>query len=177
MKCVDIIHNVAPHDFCQARKISKITLTFVVSVRLSALKSAPTGRIFMKFKICVFFEYLSRKLKFHQTLTKIKGSLYYMETNTHSWSYLTYFFSKCELVQAKVVEKIKTHVLCSILFFFRKSCLFVMWKNNTEPGRPQTIIWRMRTARYLSLKTYTQYTQYLFSSPTMVVRTRFHGTF
>ena len=36
------------------------------AVRLSAWNnSAPTGRIFMKFDIWVFFETLSRKFKFH----------------------------------------------------------------------------------------------------------------
>jgi hypothetical protein len=43
---------------------------------------APTGRIFVKFNISVFFEYSSRKLKFHYKLTK-KGVLY-MKTDIHS---------------------------------------------------------------------------------------------
>ena len=39
----------------------KSTIIFVMSVRLSARNnSAPTGRIFMKFDIWVFFENLSR---------------------------------------------------------------------------------------------------------------------
>jgi hypothetical protein len=34
---------------------------------------APTGQIFMKFDLLVFFENLSRKVKFHYNLTRITG--------------------------------------------------------------------------------------------------------
>ena len=56
-------------------KFSKTTIGFVISVRLSVRpyacnNSAPTGRIFMKFGIRVFFETLSRKFNFHWNLTK-----------------------------------------------------------------------------------------------------------
>ena len=37
--------------------------------------STPTGRIFVKFDICVFFENLSRKFKFHYNRTIITGTL------------------------------------------------------------------------------------------------------
>jgi len=45
------------------------------------------------------------------------------------------------MFQTHVVKKITTHILYSVTFFFRKSCLYeMMWKNNTEPGRPQMTI-------------------------------------
>jgi len=40
---------------------------------------------------------------------------------------------------SKVVEKVKTHILCSVTFF-RKLCYEIMWKNVVEPERPQMII-------------------------------------
>jgi hypothetical protein len=47
-----------------------------LSVRPSAWNnSTPTGRIFVKFDICLFFEYLSRKFKFHYNRTRITGTL------------------------------------------------------------------------------------------------------
>jgi len=46
----------------------------------------------------------------------------YMQTDIHFVSYLTKFFLECEMFQTKFVEKIKTHILCSVTFFFRKSC-------------------------------------------------------
>jgi len=47
------------------------------SVPLSAWNnSAPTGRIFMKFGIWVFFEHLSRKFQLHYNLTTITCTLH-----------------------------------------------------------------------------------------------------
>ena len=44
-----------------------------------------------------------------------------MKTNIHFWSYLAQFFLEREMFQTKVVEKIKTHILYSVMFF-GKSC-------------------------------------------------------
>ena len=41
-----------------------------------------------------------------------------MKTNIHFLSYLAHFFLEWEMFQTKVVEKIKTHILCSLTFFF-----------------------------------------------------------
>jgi hypothetical protein len=63
----------------RVRKIAKIDYRLrhvSPSVRSSAwIKSAPTGRVFMKFEILVFLLILSRKLNFHQNLT-IAGTLH-----------------------------------------------------------------------------------------------------
>jgi len=61
-------------------KLQKITINFVMSlclsVRLSPWNmSAPTGRIFMKFDIWIFFENLLRKFKFHWNMTRITGNI------------------------------------------------------------------------------------------------------
>jgi hypothetical protein len=42
----------------------------------------------------------------------------YVKTNVHFWSYLTHFFLKWEMFETKTVEKIKTHILFSVPFFF-----------------------------------------------------------
>ena len=48
------------------------------------------------------------------------------------------------MFQAKVVEKIKTHILCSVTFFSLNRAVYErMWKNISEPDRPQAT-WRMR---------------------------------
>ena len=49
-----------------------------------------------------------------------------METNIHFWSYLAHFFLEWEMFQTKVVEKIKTHILCPVTFS-RKS--YRLWDN------------------------------------------------
>ena len=47
------------------------------------------------------------------------------------------------MLQTNVVEKIKTHILCSVNFFSFENCVVYekMWKNNVERGRPQITIW------------------------------------
>jgi hypothetical protein len=40
-----------------------------------------------------------------------------MKTNTHVWPYPAQFFLELGMLQAKVIEKIKTHILCSVSFF------------------------------------------------------------
>jgi len=71
---------------------------------------AATGRILIEFFILVFFENLSRKLKFHQNLTRITGTL-------HEGQYTFLILSRSVLfrmrnVSDKVVEKTKTRILC-----------------------------------------------------------------
>jgi hypothetical protein len=41
-----------------------------------------------------------------------------MKTDVHLLSHLAQFFLEREMFQAKVVEKIKTHILCSVTLFF-----------------------------------------------------------
>jgi hypothetical protein len=103
----------------------------------------------MQFYIWVFFENLSEQFQFYCTL----------KTNTHVWSYLSHFFSEREMLQAKLVKKIKTHVLWSIIFFFRKSCR--LWHNvakycRVEPATDVNIIWRMHIACWITKDTNTQ---------------------
>jgi hypothetical protein len=65
-------------------KLGKATISFVISVCLSlsvcphgtTRSPPPTGSIFMKFNICIFFQNLSRKFKFHYNRTRITGSLH-----------------------------------------------------------------------------------------------------
>jgi hypothetical protein len=58
---------------------------------------------------------------------RVKGTLH-----EDLWQYLTELFLEWEMFQTKVVDKIKTHILCSITFF-RKSCC--VWGNVEEYGR------------------------------------------
>ena len=48
-----------------------------------------------------------------------------MKTNAYFLSYLAHFFLEWEMFQSKVVEKIKTHILCSVTFFFPKIVPFM----------------------------------------------------
>jgi hypothetical protein len=60
------------------------------------------------------------------------------------------------MLQTKVVEKIKTHILCSVTFFFENHAVYEkMWKNIVERDRPQMTIWRMRIACWMPNATNT----------------------
>jgi hypothetical protein len=51
------------------------------------------------------------------------------------------------MFQTKVVEKDQnTHFVFSNFFFLNHAVCEVMWKNISEPGRPQMKTWRMRIA-------------------------------
>jgi len=43
------------------------------------------------------------------------------------------------MFRTKIVEKISTHILYSIIFFFKK-CRYGMWKNKVESHRPHMAI-------------------------------------
>ena len=60
-------------------------------------------------------------------------------------------------VSDKIVQKVKTHILCSNPTFFYKNCAVyeIMWKNIIELDRPRRAIWRMRIACDLAKATDT----------------------
>ena len=70
----------------------------------------------------LLFEHFFSKICGSSIFIKIgqEWRVLYMKTNTHFWSYLAQFFLEWEMFQTKVVEKIKTHILCSINFFLPK---------------------------------------------------------
>ena len=97
-------------------KLWKEAISFVMSVRPSVrMDSASTGRIFMKLE----FEEFSKICPENSRVIKIgqKWRAIYMK-NVHFWSHLAHFFLEWEMFQTKVVEKIKTHILCAVTFVF-----------------------------------------------------------
>ena len=58
--------------------------------------------------------------------------------------------------QTKVVQKIKTHILCAVtLFSENRAVSEIMWKNRIKPDRPQMTIWRMRFGCWVTKATDT----------------------
>jgi len=63
------------------------------------------------------------------------------------------------MFQTNFVEKIKTHILCSITFFFFNLAIYeIMWKNIVELDRPQLdhVMWCTLLAGYLWLQSHPQ---------------------
>jgi hypothetical protein len=99
-----------------------------------------------------------------------------MKTYLHLWQYLAEFFLEWEMCQTKVVEKIKTHILCSITLS-QKSCR--LWDNVEKYGTAGqatygNIIWRMRFACWITKATgtHSEYLTHCFPTAAMVTRTR-----
>jgi hypothetical protein len=64
------------------------------------------------------------------------------------------------MFQIKVVERIKTQILCSVTFFFKKHANYqMMWKIIVEPDRPQMTVWSIHIAHWLhtATKTHSEY--------------------
>jgi len=84
-----------------------------------------------------------------------------MKTNIHFLSYLAHFFIDWEMFQTKIVDKIKTHILCSVTFFFfeNRAVYEKTWKNIVQRGRSQMTIRRMRMACWIpkATNTYSQF--------------------
>jgi len=59
-----------------------------------------------------------------------------MKTYAHL-RYLAEFFLEWEMMQTDVIEKTKTHNLCSVTFPENRTVYEVMWKNMVESDRPQ----------------------------------------
>jgi hypothetical protein len=49
----------------------------------------------------------------------------------------------------KIVEKIKKHILCSVLVFENRAVYEIMWKHFVEPERLQMTVWRLRISWWI----------------------------
>jgi len=83
------------------------------------------------------------------------------------------------MLQTKIVEKIKTHVLCSIIFFFKSCRLWDRVEKYCKAG--QTTDDSMAHAHYTLDTEGHKHTlgicnTYCFSTAAMVARTRLHVT-
>ena len=94
-------------------RLRKVTTSVVTSVRPPAWNNlAPTRRGFMIFDIWGFFSYVCRE---NSSLIEIRQAhlVLYMKTYTHLW----HSSQNENCPSKKVVEKIKTQILCSCNFF------------------------------------------------------------
>jgi hypothetical protein len=92
-------------------KLQKSTISFIMS---------PTGQIFMKTDIWVFFENLLRKLQFHQNLTRISATLH-EDQHTLMVISRSVFLSMRSVSPESFRENHNTHYVQKN-FFFWKSC-------------------------------------------------------
>jgi hypothetical protein len=72
-----------------------------------------------------------------------------MKTFSHLWQYLAKFFLEWEMFYKKVLEKIKTHILCSVTFFRNSPRLWDNFENLTEPEGGHKWRHNMAHTRYM----------------------------
>jgi len=99
-----------------------------------------------------------------------------MKTNINYW-YLVQFFLKSEMSQTEVVQNIKTHILCSVVFSPENRAVYeIMWKKCCTVGQAtdDNKIRRMRFACWIPKAT-NAHSEYVilvaFSIATVVERT------
>ena len=105
-------------------KWRKGTISFVKSVRSHGTRLPPD-----RFSWNLIFEDFSKICRENSSFIKIgheKRALC-MKTNMRFFLSCLAHFLLWEMFQTQVVEKIKTHILCSVTFFLRKSCR--LWEN------------------------------------------------
>ena len=151
-------------------KLRKRLFSFIMSV-CPSVRMEQLGSHWKKFRE-IWCEYFSKICRENSNFIKIwqeKRTLY-LKTNTHLWSYLAQFFFEWEIFQAKVVEKIKSHILCPIKFSITSAFNVGMLKNIVEASRPQMSIWHMLDTKVYE-HTLRIYNTYCFSIATVVKRT------
>ena len=94
--------------------------------------------------IWIFFENLSRKLKYHENLTRIRGNL--QKTYEHLWYYFDVFFLEWEMFQTKAVHKFThTHILCSITFLPENRVIYILYSRTVHRLQYNTVheLWKL----------------------------------
>ena len=115
-------------------KLPKATNSFVESaspfVRFERL-----GSHWVNFHETGCFDCLSKIDRENSSFIQIckQWRVLFVKTSVHLWQYLVDFVVEWEVFQTKVVEKIKTHVLCSITLQESSVVYEITWKNIVEP--------------------------------------------
>jgi len=114
------------------------------------------------------FQNFVEKIEFSLKSDKNNG---YLHEDGHTF-FITSHSVLLRLIQIQIVEKIKTHILCSVTHPPPKKIMLFMivWKNIVEWGRPQITIWCMCIACWIptSRNTLRTCNSYCFSTVTMV---------
>ena len=173
-------HFEARSQSCVKRLLASLCLSLRPSVRpsvrTSAWKnSAPTGRIFMKLNIWVFFQKTVKKMQASLKSDKINGYFTWrpLDILIISRSVLL----RMRNVWDKIVEEIKT-------FSFNRVVYETIWKIFLEPNRTQMTIWPMpitcwipkATNTHTHTHTHRLCNTHCYSTATIIARKRFSVT-
>ena len=109
-----------------------VCLSVCLSVWPSAWNnSAPTKRLLEIWHLRIFWKSIEKKIKLHYNLTRMTGTLHDDPCKfKFKLKFFGQFFLEWEIFQTKVVDKIKAHILGSILFFK----VMPLWDNAEKYG-------------------------------------------
>jgi hypothetical protein len=126
-------------------KLRKATISFVMSICPSVCPHGTTWLPLDRFSWNLIFDYFSKNYRRSSSLIKIGQKLRALcvKTTRHFWSYLAQFFLELETFETRVVEEMKTHILCSVTIVENRAFYEIMWRNIVEPDRPKMTMWRM----------------------------------
>ena len=109
-----------------------------------------------------------------------KNKGYFTRTAIHIFDRISGTLPTIRNVSDKTVQKIKTHMLGWITFFFEYHAVYeIMWKNVVEPVRSRTPIWYKRIECWtprLQTHTHNMCKTYCFPTAKMVTGTRLNVT-
>ena len=123
---------------CTYTRSRKLPISFVMSSSVSAGNDlTPTGRIFMKYGIWVLFrKYI---VKIQVSLKSEKRNWYFAWRPVYIYI-ISPVFLEWEMLQTKLVEKIKIHTLCPLALFENRAVYEITW--NAKPDKAQ---WQFNT--------------------------------
>jgi hypothetical protein len=107
---------------CASAKLLKATISFVVSVPPS-VRMEQISSHWKNFHENLYLN-IFRKFNFHSNRTRKR--IFHAKSDVHFWSYVAQFYLEWDMFQTQVVEKIKTHILCSITFIFPPKIVSLM---------------------------------------------------
>jgi hypothetical protein len=114
-------------------KLRKATISFIMFVRPSPCRSVyshGTTRLPLDGYLWhLIFENFLKICRKNSSFIKIGKKGYFTWRQYTFWSYLAHLFLVWEMFQTKVVEKIKTHIMCSVTFLFENRTVYEkIWK-------------------------------------------------
>ena len=164
-------------------KLRKANISFVMSVRRSVRMEL--GSHWTNLNEILYLSIFGRSVEVTQvSLKSDKNNGYCARRPLRHFWYLTQFFLEWEMFQTTVAEEIKTYILGSKFFFFRKSCsLWDYVEKYCQRGRPHMTLGRMRIACWITKATHTHTHTHTHTkcnthcfSTTTVARTRLNVT-
>jgi len=164
---------------CEKRKLASLALSVcLLSVRLLAWNnSVPTGRIFIKYEICVSKFYQENR-RFIKKMTSIMGTLH-AELCTLITLYQWILLRTRNDLDKNCRENQKTYLVKYLFFSENRVVCEWLWKNTLRLDRPHATTQSMRfecCINYGYKHTIRILNTYCFSTVTVVTRTRHNVT-